>query len=374
MLYPRNVLMLAGLGLILFLSSIACTPKVVIAPEKKLLISDHFNGEYFVNPNSPSKKGESMKRGVLGYIWHTMTDPLHRSWPEFVEYPPGPPPPDRVPRGKIRITYIGQCTFLIQMDGINILTDPVWADRASPFSWLGPKRHTRPGLRIDDLPPIDVVLLSHNHYDHLDLPPFKYLAEKGTQRSLVPLGNAYLVRETGIPIIDELDWWESTCLSPDITVTLVPAQHLSSRTLFDRNKALWGGFVISGPSGHVYFAGDTGYGSFFQEIGNRFSPIRVAIIPISPYSPKSSDEPSTKRLRVHMRSREAVKAHKVDLKAQVSIASHYRVFQLGADTYDDAVKELTASLKPNDLKPEDFLALDPGQSYEIQPGLTEGQK
>ena len=177
-----------------------------------------------------------------------------------------------------------------------------------------------------------------------------------------------LVRDSGIPTVDELDWWQSARLSADVMVTLVQAQHFSARTLSDRNLALWGGFVISGPSGNVFFAGDTGYSTHFSEIARRFSPIKVAILPISPFQPKSSDEPSSHRLRVHMRSREAVKAH-LDLGAQVSIAAHFRVFQLGPDGFDDAVQELTSTLELRNLKPDAFIALNPGQSYQLTTSL-----
>jgi L-ascorbate metabolism protein UlaG (beta-lactamase superfamily) len=366
----RKFLKLVGVGIILFFSLSACVARVGISPEKKPPISDHFNGEFFVNPGSPSETGEGPKRGVLGYLWQWMAGNAYPGWPEFVEFPPAPPPAARVPKGTIRITAVGHGTFLIQMDGLNILTDPVWANRGSPYSWIGPKRHSRPGLRMEDLPSIDAVLISHNHYDHLDLPALKQLAEKGTPRSLVPLGNGPLVQESGIPVVDELDWWQSVRLSDDVTVTLVQAQHFSSRTLWDRNTVLWGGFVVSGPSGHVFYSGDTGYGPHFKEIARRFSPIKVAILSISPFNPKSADKPSSNRLRVHMRSREAVKAH-LDLNAQVSLGAHFQVFQLGPDGFDDAVQELASTLKQRDLKPDAFLALNPGQSYELTTSLNE---
>jgi L-ascorbate metabolism protein UlaG (beta-lactamase superfamily) len=164
--------------------------------------------------------------------------------------------------------------------------------------------------------------------------------------------------------VDELDWWQSVRLSSDVTVTLVPAQHFSSRTLWDRNRALWGGFVLSGPSGNVFYAGDTGYGPHFREIARRFSPISVALLPISPFQPLSSSKPSPDyRLRVHMRPAEAVQAH-LDLGAQVSIAAHFQVFQLGPDGFDDAVQELAATLEKRNLNPGAFIALSPGQSRE----------
>ncbi len=250
------------------------------------------------------------------------------------------------------------------MDGFNILTDPIWSERCSPVSWAGPKRYTGPGIRFEDLPPIDVVLVSHNHYDHLDLPTLKRLAEKGVPRAIVPLGNLDLIRGTVIPHVDELDWWQSVRLSPDVTVTLVPAQHFSSRTLWDRNKTLWGGFVVSGPSGNLFHAGDTGYGPHFQEIARRFPAIRAALLPIAPFRPRQANEPIHERYSiVHMGPAEAIQAH-LDLGAQLSIAAHFQVFQLGADGFGDAVNELATTLQEHDLRPETFITPIHGQAIE----------
>jgi L-ascorbate metabolism protein UlaG (beta-lactamase superfamily) len=198
--------------------------------------------------------------------------------------------------------------------------------------------------------------VSHNHYDHLDLPTLERFAEKGMPRAIVPLGNLDLMRSSGIPTVDELDWWQSVRLSSSVTITLVPAQHYSSRTLWDRNRSLWGGFVISGPSGNVFYSGDTGYGPHFQEIARRFSPIRVALLPIAPFqSPHAGESTQGYRHVIHMGPAEAVKAH-MDLGTTISIAAHFQVFKLGFDGFNDAVDLLASSLKEHNLKPDAFVA------------------
>lgn len=344
----------------------ACGARTGFSPEQTPPVSDHFDGQLFFNPGSQSPSGEGPKRGVLGWVWHWLASNDWPAWPDQEELPPGPPPAPRVAQGELRMTYVGHSTFLIQMDGINMLTDPVWSERCSPFSWAGPQRFTRPGLRLEDLPPIDAVLLSHNHYDHLDQPTLARLAQRGVTRSLVPLGNRELVREAGLTKVDELDWWQSVRLSADVTITLVPSQHFSSRTLWDRNRALWGGFVISGPAGKVYFSGDSGYGPHFREIAGRFAPIRVAVLPIAPFQPKSLNGGGTsgQRLRVHMGPREAVQASR-DLEAKVSLAAHFQVFQLGPDGFDDSFQVLGEALRERNLNPDAFQALKPGQSLEF---------
>jgi L-ascorbate metabolism protein UlaG (beta-lactamase superfamily) len=330
-------------------------------------VSGHFDGHLYFNPGArqpPPSPGEEQKRGRSGWIWRWIFGNDWPKWPEVKDITPGAPPITRVPKGALLVTPVGHATFLIQIDGVNILTDPIWSERCSPVSWAGPKRHSGAAIRFDDLPPIDVVLVSHNHYDHLDLPTLKRLAEKGAPRSIVPLGNLDLTKGAGIPHTDELDWWQSVRLSPDVTVTLIPAQHFSSRTLWDRNKTLWGGFVVSGPSGNVFHAGDTGYGPHFREIARRFSPIRVALLPIAPFRPQQSKEPIHERHSgVHMGPAEAIQAH-LDLGAQLSIAAHFQVFQLGADGFVDAVNELASTLQERDLKPETFITPTPGQAIE----------
>ena len=341
------------------------------ATENAQRVSNHFDGTRYFNPaipqSSSSVPDQGPKQEHYFRMWHLVSSAGRPEWPNAEDSLPGPAPDAGVSEGNIRVTPVGHATFLIQMDGLNILTDPIWSDRSSPLSWIGPKRHKKPGIRFEDLPPIDVVLVSHDHYDHLDLPTLKHLAKKGTLRSIVPLGCRNLVRGTGIPRVDEFDWWQSTSLSPDVAVTLVPAQHFSQRTFWDRNKTLWGGFVISGPSGNVFFAGDTGYGPHIKEIARRFSPVKVAILPIAPFQPQQSKEPSGSSL--HMGPMEAVQAH-IDLNAQLSIAGHFQVFQLGSDGFNDAVNQLLAALKAHNLSHDVFVAPEPGQPQELATGLA----
>jgi L-ascorbate metabolism protein UlaG (beta-lactamase superfamily) len=332
-------------------------------------ISDHFDGAHFFNPGIPqpsfSSTGNPPNRGVFWYLWRWLFSNDRPQWPELTDSSTGPPPVTQVPKGALRIIPIGHSTFLIQMDEVNILTDPIWSDRCSPVSWAGPKRRQPPGIRFEDLPRIDVVLVSHNHYDHLDIRTLKRLASKGTPRIVVPLGNLPLVRESGIPMTEELDWWQSIPLFPNLRITLVPARHFSARTPWDRNKTLWGGFVISGPSGNVFYAGDTGYGPHFREIARRFSPIRVALLPISPFrTQKPTDSTPPHFSTVHMGPLEAVEAH-LDLRAHLSLAAHFQVFQLGWDGFNDAVNELDLSLKKYRLPSGEFVAPVFGQAIDL---------
>ena len=363
------------LALACFLSLHACAVITGTSTGNAEHASDHFDGTLYFNhgvsQGPPPSPGQEQNRGRSSWIWNWIFRTDWPEWPDAKDFSPGPPPADRISEGALNVTPVGHSTFLIQMDGFNILTDPIWSDRCGPASWAGLRRHSQPGISFEDLPPIDVVLVSHNHYDHLDLPTLNRLAERGTPLAIVTLGNLDLVREGGIPHAYELDWWQSVRLSPDVTVTLVPAQHFSSRTLWDRNQTLWGGFVISGPSGNVFYAGDTGYGPHFRQIARRFSPIRVALLPIAPFRPSQSKvSPFVYSPSVHMGPAEAVAAH-MDLGAEISIAAHFRVFQLGVDGFDDAVNELASALKERNLNPDAFIAPVPGQAMQLVTRVTD---
>jgi len=360
------ILLILSLVLGCFLPLAARVSEPGTYSEKTEQVSDHFDGIRYFNPHAPqappSPPGQAAK-----WLWKWIFRTHRPQWRTQTDFLPGEPPAAHAQEGSLYITPIGHGTFLIQMDGVNILTDPIWSERCSPLSWVGPKRKHEPGIRFEDLPPVDAVLVSHNHYDHLDLPTLRRLAKKGMPRAIVPLGNADDMETSGIPTVDELDWWQSVRLSANVTITLVPAQHYSSRTLWDRNQSLWGGFVVSGPSGNVFYSGDTGYGPHFQEIARRFFPIRVALLPIAPFRPSQAGDPAQGYRRIiHMGPADAVQAH-LDLGTPVSIAAHFQVFQLGFDGFNDAVNELVASLKEHHLKPDAFIAPVFGQTIHMPP-------
>ncbi len=291
--------------------------------------SAHFDGAQFLNQ-------EPLGKGPLDFLrWQASRSPGH--WRHPGPGPVGPRPPRRVREGELRVTWVGHATVLVQMDGLNILTDPIWSERASPVSFAGPRRVRPPGIRFEDLPPIDVVLVSHNHYDHCDLPTLVRLAREHRPRVVVGLGNGALLDANDIPEGIELDWWERIPLSANVRLTMVPARHFSMRGLCDRDATLWGGYVIEGPAGAVYFSGDTGYGDHFRRIGERFGPLRLALLPIGAYRPQSFMAPA------HISPEDALRAHR-ELGAATSVAIHFGTFPLADDGEDEPVADLTRAL------------------------------
>ena len=241
-------------------------------------VSSHFDGGRFFNPEGGNHSfGDGVK-----WLWEMETV----DWPEWIDDPPRPPPVARVAAEALRVTYVNHSTVLLQIDGFNILTDPIWSKRAGPTSWLGVKRVRAPGVKLDRLPPIDIVLISHDHYDHLDLPTIKALARRDRPRFFTGLGVGRCLCSVGVPAADivELDWWqEYVPPGAPIRIVYVPARHSSGRAPFSEDRTLWGGFVIDAPAGQVYFAGDTGFGRFVYEIAARFPRVRLAILPIGSY-------------------------------------------------------------------------------------------
>jgi L-ascorbate metabolism protein UlaG (beta-lactamase superfamily) len=321
-------------------------------------VSDHFDGRKFHNQEAierPRDIGRFISLRLFKYLTRAVQDRPDPGWPVWINDPPGSPPPQRVPG--LRITFVNHATLLIQMEGVNILTDPQWSERASPVSWAGPKRHRAPGIRFEDLPPIDLVLISHNHYDHMDLPTLRRLMARGHPLLVTPIGNAAFLKSKGIPSV-EIDWWQSVPLPEGLTVTSVPAQHFSARSLNDRDNALWGGFVVQGKKESVFFAGDTGYGPHFTEIGKRYPRIRVALLPIGAYLPRWFMKP------VHLSPEEAVQAD-VDLGAQIAIPMHYGTFKLSEEGIDDPVKDLHQALKRLGYAAPTFVVLKPGEGKDL---------
>jgi len=237
--------------------------------------SDHFDGTRFVQP-------EPLSIGFWDWVKRELTK--HRGpWRTFTPADPAPCPPSRVEDGRLRVTWVNHGTVLVQMDGANLLFDPTWAERSFPT--VGPRRRRPPGIPFEDLPPIDAVLISHDHQDHMDLPTLRRLSREHGPVVFVGLGNASYLARKGVTGVRELDWWGSEPLAPGLTVTAVPARHMSGRGLFDADRTLWCGWVVSGLHGSVYDAGDTGVGRHFAEIAARFPDLRLALLPIGGFQP-----------------------------------------------------------------------------------------
>jgi len=261
------------------------------------------------------------------------------------------PEPDQ-----IQVTWIGHTTFLIQADGLNILTDPVFSDRVSPFSFAGLKRLIPPALRLDELPEVHAVVISHNHYDHLDSPTIEQLGQRVTY--FVPLGIEAWLKKRKVEKVVELDWWQTSELI-GIRFHSVPIQHFSGRSLFDRNRTLWSGWVIETKRGRVFFAGDTGYSPQFKEIGDRFKPIRVSIIPIGAYRPRWFMGP------VHVDPPEAIMIHR-DTFSERSVASHWGTFKMADDPPGEPPVYLRKSLKEAGIGEEEFILMNVGETLSFR--------
>jgi L-ascorbate metabolism protein UlaG (beta-lactamase superfamily) len=309
--------------------------------------SDHFDGRRFFNPNGAN--GQPFR--ALPRLLRT---PRTR-WPSEVPVEPRRPPapgPDEVV-----ITFVGHASFLIQAPAANVLIDPVYYRRASPIPFAGPHRVRAPGVRFDDLPPISLVLLSHNHYDHCDLGTLRLLERRFHPRFVTPVGNGRLLRSAGFRQVEEIDWWETSSAAP-LPITLTPAQHFSARGPFDRNRALWGGFLIEAGGRRILHAGDSGYGPHFREIGARLGPIDLALLPIGAYEPRWFMKD------IHMNPVEAVQAH-LDLGARQSIAMHFGTFQLTPEGIEEPVRELAKALRERGVPADRFRAVEVGESVKL---------
>jgi L-ascorbate metabolism protein UlaG (beta-lactamase superfamily) len=310
----------------------------------------HVRRGRFYNPDTPKQSFSSFLR------WVTQRKP--GPWEKFRDTTPGPRPPERVESDTLHVTFVNHSTFLLQTMGLNLLTDPVWSERVSPVSFAGPRRHRAPGLNFEDLPPIDAILLSHNHYDHCDYATLRQLAQRFAPAIFCPLGVQQPLRNLGFKQIHPLDWWQSTEWN-GMQMHCVPAQHFSARGPFDRNRTLWCGWMTRSGSGEIYFAGDTGFGGFFKEIAADFRNIRLALLPIGAYEPEWFMGP------IHMTPEQAVEAHRI-LRPRTSIATHFGTFSLADDGEFAPLQRLSAELATTPVATP-FVVLREGESHTLQP-------
>ncbi len=306
-------------------SSSGCAPPSYAGPR-----SPHFDGSRFHN-DPPLRE---LNLADLARWWAT-AEPT--PWPDWVDWPSGSGPavPARRVDG-VRVTFVNHSTMLVQMAGMNILTDPVWSETVGPTSWLGPRRHHAPGIRFEDLPPIDAVLLSHDHYDHTDLPTLKRLAARDAPLLVAGLGSGTLFEDAGMRSHVDLDWWQCRAVG-SVRVCALPAQHGSRRGLTDGNGTLWVSFWIESEAGSVYFAGDTGLGPHFAAIRERMGAPCVALLPIGAYLPRWIMKEN------HMSPSDAVVAHET-LGARLSIAMHIATFQQSDEGMDQPAADLARAL------------------------------
>ncbi len=317
-------------------------------------VSDHFDGQKFFNPSKP------MKKSFASFLkWRMTSEPQY--WPEYSELSGYDRPPERVEGDQLRVSWVGHATVLIQTQGLNILTDPVWAERASPVTWAGPRRVHPPGIAFQDLPPIDVVLVSHNHFDHLDLATLERLWLRFRPRIIMPLGNDALLAGYDPPIVAEAyDWGEKVVMSNEVTVHLEPMHHWSARGLFDHNEALWAAFAITTPGGNIYFVGDSGYGGgdYFRAAKKKYDQFRLAILPIGDYDPRWF------MAYGHMGPEECVQAFE-DLGRPAVLPIHHRTFPLADTGYDKPLADLRRAVAGKEAAEERIIPLSIGESLMI---------
>jgi len=321
-------------------------------------VSDHFDGERFFDRYGGALASRGgLLRWVIDRYWHG----TKAKWPAWAPSPYADRPPARVEAAVWRMSYVGHASWLVQTAGLNILLDPVWSKRASPFSFVGPKRVNDPGIAFAHLPPIDVVLVSHAHYDHLDAATLSLLAATHHPRVITPLGNDTIMRNHDPAIAAEAyDWHQRAEIGAGITVTPVPTRHWSARSLSDRNMSLWASFVIEAPAGRIYFVGDSGYGEgrHFRAARERYGPFRVALLPIGAYEPRwfMRDQ--------HMNPAEAGQAL-IDCGAEFALAHHYGTFQLTDEAIDAPLTALAEARGRAGISPERFRTLRPGEVWQL---------
>ena len=307
----------------------------------------------FINPWT----GSSTRKSIVDLLkWGFQGG--RNKWPKWINNRIRARPIDQVKSGKVAVTFINHATFLIQLPGINILTDPVFGNRVSPVQWAGPKRVRAPGMTMAELPDIHLVLITHNHYDHMDIPTLRELTRRFSPLIISGLGNERFLRKRGLDKVAELDWGDEILVGSEDSgprVMFTPTQHFAARTPWDADTTLWGGFIIKMEYYKIYFTGDTGYTEIFKGIGAEQGPFDLAFIPIGAYEPRWFMNDT------HVNPEESVQLH-LDIRAKKSIAMHFGTFQLTDEAIDAPVRRLNAALKDNHINHDQFVILDQGET------------
>lgn len=317
--------------------------------------SGHFNGTRFFNPDGVNPLG-------FRALFKWRTSDRGKAWPRLCPSPfAGARPDERVAGAALRVTMIGHASLLIQTGSLNILTDPVWSERVSPLSFIGPKRHNPPGVAFGDLPPIDLVLVTHNHYDHLDLATLKALHARHRPRIVTPLGNDAIIRRA-VPDarITVTDWGDETRLDNGVAIHTEPCHHWSARGSRDRRMALWAAFVIAAPHGKIYHIGDTGFhgGINYRAAASKHGGFRLANLPIGAYEPQWFMRPQ------HQNPQEAVEGMRLANAAHAA-GHHWGTFQLTNEWVDAPVEALQIALETAGIAPDRFRPLRPGEVFDV---------
>lgn len=304
--------------------------------EKKGLfpITDHYDGKRFFNPHAKEKFPYFR---LLKWLIKRKSP----KWPKFIANTYECHLPKDIKKGEITSTFISHASFLIQTATLNIIIDPVYSKRVGPYGLLGYKRVRLPGVPFNKLPSIDIVLISHNHYDHLDINTLKRIKKIYNPYFVTGLGNSKLLKSYGFKKVIELDWWENYCYE-DTEIEFVPAQHFSARTLFDRNRTLWGGFIIRTQNKTLYHAGDSGYGPHFKEIYKKIGRPDITFLPIGGYKPRWFMK------MMHINPEEAVEVH-LELGSKLTIPMHYGTFPLSDESYDQPLIDLEEAITKRDI-------------------------
>jgi L-ascorbate metabolism protein UlaG (beta-lactamase superfamily) len=373
----RTLLRRLGTALLFLLVALCFAPSIVPPFLDRIYYrgaaSGHFDGARFFDPADRAHPPRETPPARFFNRW--LTGDGRAKWPEQVPVAPAVPP-RRVLGDTMLATWIGHATVLVQTQGLNILTDPIWSERASPFSFIGPKRVRAPGVRLEDLPKIDLVLVSHNHYDHMDLPTLRRLWDRDRPTIVTSLGNDAILRRAGVDA-KAGDWGESfpvyaPCPPPGrcppmAWVRIERVRHWSSRWGVDRNRALWSGFSVRLPGGNLFFAGDTGWGggSWAAEAAGD-GPYRLAILPIGAYLPRDVMQGN------HMNPEEAVAAFR-RLGARTGLGVHWGTFQLTFEGIDDPPRRLAAALEASGIAPESFVTTEAGRTFSVPPLAPPGR-